>query len=741
MHKYTKAIAAVMLTVAMVLAASCKKDDPNEEFGEFDEININPEYVPIDWNRANLLSSEDSAGVYKIQFTDSVPDIHVGSIITIDLDTAVYYRFVETVSVNGNTMRVATSEAYLTDIFYNSGFTLSTASEGRTKSKSTGMVFHPVRAWQIDKHGKYHALDVRAKGNSRLTGEIWRLPETNYDNTVLFSGSNYTVMLEKMNFDLSLDLEMNMNFGGRTVREIVGDAVERYRSRALKITAELVGRFSTEQKVRCDIQGSCRYNPDYDLWKHNLFRPIPVRFLVYGVPVVVTLRADLFRQVELSASGEMHAYAGFTDNAEGRVGFKWEQTGGMTPISSFNNTFTLIPPTVEGKGQVQAKVWAFPRVSVMLEDIIGPSFDFKPYIADTIRGGFREQMLGQSNDYCAWSLDCHAGMDASCGLSLRFMGYEIENYSTPNWNVIDRKLYHSPKKVVHASGRPTQGQSAMVSFNIYDQNYLFGREVLTPLSQIVKFEANGQLSSEYGIARNGTVSVTWTPTTNDVLYAKLYDPNGNVLAWDTVKVPRDNSTGDWVDLGLPSGILWATRNVGATSPEDYGDYFAWGETSPKSVYDWSTYRYCNGSYNTLTKYCSNSSYGYNGFTFTDNLTTLQAGDDAATANWGGGARTPTATEWRELINNTTSQWTTQNGVYGRRFTSSNGRSIFLPAAGCRWVSSLYDAGSYGFYWSSSLSTSGPSSAWGLDFDSGDVSTDYYYGRYYGLSVRPVRSAR
>ena len=127
MHKYTKAIAAVMLTVAMVLAASCKKDDPNEEFGEFDEININPEYVPIDWNRANLLSSEDSAGVYKIQFTDSVPDIHVGSIITIDLDTAVYYRFVETVSVNGNTMRVATSEAYLTDIFYRSFFQTSGA--------------------------------------------------------------------------------------------------------------------------------------------------------------------------------------------------------------------------------------------------------------------------------------------------------------------------------------------------------------------------------------------------------------------------------------------------------------------------------------------------------------------------------------------------------------------------------------------------------------------------------------
>ena len=91
--------------------------------------------------------------------------------------------------------------------------------------------------------------------------------------------------------------------------------------------------------------------------------------------------------------------------------------------------------------------------------------------------------------------------------------------------------------------------------------------------------------------------------------------------------------GDWVDLGLPSGLLWATRNVGANSPEDYGNYFAWAETSPKSVYDWDTYIYTCGNWGDLTKYCDNSNYGCNGFT--DNLTILQPGDDAATANYGG----------------------------------------------------------------------------------------------------------
>ena len=192
---------------------------------------------------------------------------------------------------------------------------------------------------------------------------------------------------------------------------------------------------------------------------------------------------------------------------------------------------------------------------------------------------------------------------------------------------------------------------------------------------------------------------------------------------------------DYVNLGLPSGTLWATCNVGATTPEGYGDYFAWGETQPKDTYNWSTYKWCNGSSNTLTKYCTNSSYGYNGFI--DNLTVLQPGDDAATANWGSGWRMPTREQWQELCANTTSTWTTQNGVNGRLFTASNGNSLFLPAAGCRWGSELYYSGSDGLYWSQSLYTAYPSDAWDLNFYS-DYCRMYYGGRDNGFSVRPVR---
>ena len=196
------------------------------------------------------------------------------------------------------------------------------------------------------------------------------------------------------------------------------------------------------------------------------------------------------------------------------------------------------------------------------------------------------------------------------------------------------------------------------------------------------------------------------------------------------------TTSEWVDLGLQSGLLWASCNLGATKPEKYGNHYAWGETITKEVYDWDTYAYGNAPIK-LTKYCNNAEYGLNGFT--DNLTTLQAMDDAATAALGNGARTPTADEWRELINATTMEWTTLNGVNGLKLTSTaNGNALFLPAAGGYWVDELGGAGFHGYYWSSSLLASTPSYAWYFKLKSDGQYMSNDGGRYIGFTVRAVR---
>ena len=189
----------------------------------------------------------------------------------------------------------------------------------------------------------------------------------------------------------------------------------------------------------------------------------------------------------------------------------------------------------------------------------------------------------------------------------------------------------------------------------------------------------------------------------------------------------------YVDLGLPSGLKWAACNVGAESPEEYGYYFAWGETTPKITYDWSTYKWCNGSYGTMTKYCIDSRCG-----IVDNKTVLDLEDDAAAVNMGGSWRMPTEGEQYELIKKCRWIWTTLNGVKGFNVKGPNGNSIFLPAAGHCVHRDLDYAGVDGYYWSSSLSFSTDANSYAYNLLFFDYwSSLEYFPLPYGQSVRGV----
>ena len=268
------------------------------------------------------------------------------------------------------------------------------------------------------------------------------------------------------------------------------------------------------------------------------------------------------------------------------------------------------------------------------------------------------------------------------------------NYTPPQTYTITVLANPSSGGTVSGGGPYQQGQTCMVQATA-NSNYTFSN--WTEGGTVVSTQAN------YTFTVNGNRTLVANFTYNSV--------GGHT----------------YVDLGLPSGLLWATCNIGAETPEDYGDYFAWGETQPKSDYSWSTYQYGDGS--TFTKY-----------TGSDGLTTLLPEDDAATANWGSGWRMPTQAEWQELLNYTTHIWTTQNGVTGRLFTATNGNSLFLPAAGYRYGTSLNNAGTGGHYWSSSLITVSPIYAWSLDINSVNCGMNDCY-RVNGFTVRPVRSSR
>ena len=371
---------------------------------------------------------------------------------------------------------------------------------------------------------------------------------------------------------------------------------------------------------------------------------------------------------------------------------------------------------------------SYPNAEVM--DVASALGDFVPMSGDIVRSRF------SSSSYLngRWK-----------GGVTHFMpGWGYMYYSSRTEDV--ELVFAQPSSNVVATATPTDvtAVSAVVGgmimlpegSHVFQHGVCWGTEPNPGIDGNHTAEGEGAIVGSFSSTLEGL-----TPSTTYYVRAYVVSDYGLAYGSQLSFTTHDGSGGDhaYVDLGLPSGLLWATCNVGADNPEDYGDYFAWGETQPKDYYSWSTYQYCNGSFSTLTKYCSNSSYGYNGFT--DNLTILLPEDDAATANWGTGWRMPTYEEWEELLDNTTVTWTTQNGVNGRLFTASNGNSLFLPAASLR-IDDFFDlTGSYGYYWSSSVETYFYSPhAYNFVFNnSGTYSMDSG-NRYCGTSVRPVRSS-
>ena len=215
-----------------------------------------------------------------------------------------------------------------------------------------------------------------------------------------------------------------------------------------------------------------------------------------------------------------------------------------------------------------------------------------------------------------------------------------------------------------------------------------------------------------------------------------------------------------VDLGLESSTLWASCNLGATKPWEYGDYYAWGETETKNNYSWETYKYCKGKDSTITKYCNNAECGFNGYT--DTLTTLLPEDDAATAVLGTDYSMPTEADWEELDSQCYWVWTENynnhnisgNIVYKAKSSGDKGTKvcsgdtpsasyslsdphIFLPTAGDHWETDLYNAGSHGHYWSASFNKFWPCNARFCGIYSSGGNPSYNYYRYVGNTIRPV----
>ncbi len=250
----------------------------------------------------------------------------------------------------------------------------------------------------------------------------------------------------------------------------------------------------------------------------------------------------------------------------------------------------------------------------------------------------------------------------------------------------------------------------------------------------------GDLVSLHAVAKNGYRFYKWSDGVEENPRTFVVESDLSITAYFIMDQSGVYDGHAAVDLGLPSGVLWATVNVGAVTTTDSGDHFAWGETEPKNNYDLDSYRHGNKTVFQFTKYCTDRQWG-----IVDNKTVLDPEDDAATVNWGGDWRMPTIEEQNELINYCTIEWTSDGNMRGCKITGLNGNSIFLPAAGYRTgnqlvQNNLFVAGKLGYYWTASLVPEKPYDGWLIYFEGSNYMV-YSADRYFGYSVRAVYGKR
>lgn len=262
------------------------------------------------------------------------------------------------------------------------------------------------------------------------------------------------------------------------------------------------------------------------------------------------------------------------------------------------------------------------------------------------------------------------------------------------------------------------------------------KKILFALSLLVATMTQAQVK-QYDVNNNQEANIGDITSVIDAAWKKKqvdanYDATNDIQNVKTIAHYLTHNVGgyEFVDLGLPSGTLWATCNVGAELPEEYGDYFAWGEVEKKEDYSWNTYKFTTDGSKTFTKYNTDSSRGN-----VDDKVTLEPEDDAAAYHWGNDWQMPTSQDITELRNYCTRTVTTINGVEGCLVKSENGNSIFLPFGGY-YDGTTKNSDHTGCYWSSSLNLSGVWTAHSMVFDNSNFS--HCNVRRSGRNVRPVR---
>lgn len=516
------------------MMVSCSTDDgytepdPTPEIPEISQEIINPQYVDI--INSKVLHYDDNE--YELEKSEKTLKLTKGSVAIVDCNGEHRIIVTESVDDNSSSIHIKAKHGDLCDIFANTTLNLSSQNINDTQSRNIGCTLTKVEVQNSDGTFIKHHLSTRTETN--ITSKLWEWESEDLteEERTIFKSDNSKLWLSEATASLDLDINLTLSFGGR---EAVQEAYQQFRSKELKICGVLSGSFSSITTLSAEAFGSMSYQEDDDeLVVHNVVKPIRLTFTTpSGIPVQAVLNADLRRGANFKAEGNIKASIGTTISASLDNGFEWEQSSGMSPISEANFTPEIIPPTIEGYGEITGKAWIYPRIFITLYNVLGPSFDIIPYIGTELSGGFRNTHEGSSDDFMALNLRGFAGVDFDAGFSLKRMNYETFRKSLGRFNILESNIFESPSRLETLSGQdivPKVGTSIIYTIGVLDYYPWLQKEQLTSLPHIIVVETAESETKLYKVVTKGEVNVSWEPKSeDDFMKVTLYTPEGDVI--------------------------------------------------------------------------------------------------------------------------------------------------------------------------------------------------------------------
>lgn len=719
-----------------VLVVSC--DTAEATISIVQEPKVETDYVDMGFDDAGTATQyNDSTGELTVTYSDgNIPDVKVGSAVVLPADYQFDIRVVESVVTEGNSVTMTTTQGNMCNLFRNTSFTLSTTGDTRASGVDGRPVIAPTAVGYLDAEGNYVEVynedDAATRADYSESVNLWSW-HMNFNGDTLFSGNGGRLWWDKCAFDAGLNGVFNFSFG-----EAAGNGIFDKVGELEKFSFELTGSVGADMLLRCKYENSAVFKDDRIL-KYNVIPTGVFTFFVGGVTVHLLVYTHLGQYLELGAKGKVEASGGVALGMDLRTGLSWTKSGGVEPINEATPHMSIYHPTLKAEASMHGKVSYYPQIEIGLYKFVGPWLEPRPYVKEVVQAGFRVSTDGEN--YVGWTDKYFSGMDMRMGLKFDFGFWDKEVWRSDVFNVVDdTPLTTSPERlslVSPQSGMELEyGESVDVTFMVEAYSPVTGQYWACEDAAVVFETESGELSEGVAISDDkGMVSVTWSPTEtraatkSHTLYARIYSSDGAIIDEETFVVKTEAEGCDdanhphAVDLGL--SVKWACCNVGASSPEDYGDYFAWGETSPKSSYTCENYQH----------WVDYDGDGYGEIAINFDISGTQY--DAARANWGGSWRMPTRAECIELCDEC--EWTliSVNGINGMRVTGPSGNSIFLSAVGNSCGSHFLGVGEYGAYWSSTPFEGHDAGAYGFGFLDGWYGCDFSEGPHCGYTIRPV----